>query len=130
MGRSGFNVPVFSDSAVNQSDERSGIVGQQPVYLFHQQLHALCARRTYTGKIMTTELNDHHGTVDITSKCLNVTFKMLPGYVHNANEKQHLFRYEILNIKMRKSIRLPASNKTSASKSCRLFSLFGDLIGN
>jgi len=33
MGRSGFNVPVFSDSAVNQSDERSEIVGQQPVYL-------------------------------------------------------------------------------------------------
>jgi len=56
MGRSGFNVPVFSDSAVNQSDERSGIVGQQPAYLFRQQLHALRARRTYTGK--TTELND------------------------------------------------------------------------
>lgn len=28
MGRSGFNAPVFSDSAVNQSGERSGTVGR------------------------------------------------------------------------------------------------------
>jgi len=31
MGRSGFNAPLFSDSAVNQSDERLGTVGERPV---------------------------------------------------------------------------------------------------
>jgi len=118
MGRSGFNVPVFSDSAVNQSDERSGIAeSDSSLYtcFVNSYMHSVHGELTRERPL---SLMIHHGTVDITSKCLNVTFKMLPGYVHDANEKQHLFRYEVLNIKMRKSIRLPASNKISASKSC------------
>lgn len=48
MGRSGFNAPVFSDYAVNQSGERSGTVGQQAVPVSSIATYG----HVYEGKLM------------------------------------------------------------------------------
>lgn len=70
MGRSGFNAPVFSDSAVNQSGERSGTVGQQPVPVSSTATcGSVYGRKENFGKDNGSSLMIHPGTTDRSSRC-------------------------------------------------------------